>query len=208
MDLDLKSQTPAKILWDTGSVGHAMKRTMRCVERVLSECCVGATKPPAACFDIDETMLLNHPDGGDRFRSNEPVKRAIERLDELGVTLFAVTARTDGEDSQEYAREQLKRLGFPEFEAIMCFPEEREGEGTASGFKADCRQEISREYNVLLNVGDQVSDMMRLPPVDGASEAAPEFCKRHIRSKRVYGMTVPGDAAILSVKLPNTYTVA
>ena len=56
MDLDLKLKHRLTFCgYGVGWTRH--ERTMRCAERVLSECCVGATKPPAACFDIDETMF-------------------------------------------------------------------------------------------------------------------------------------------------------
>ena len=201
----MSSEKLANVLWSTKSVGKAMSKVVSAVKDLLRRNKT-ATKPPAIVVDIDETCLINESDDSDKFRVNRPVFDAVKQLVDEGCTLFAVTARTDSPATQIYARNQLERvLKYPKFEKIYAFPESRASEGTASLFKSDARRDIAADYNVLLNVGDQASDMMVMPPAAPGGDA---FAKRNFKPHKCYVLTVPGDVSVMSVKLPNSYVVA
>lgn len=200
-------EAPATVLWSTKSTKQAMGRVVKAVEAIVNDKVFSDMKPIAAVFDIDETLLLNHVDDeSDKFRKNPAVFDAVMKLKDMGVALFAVTARSEDPAGHVYAQMQLEKLGYPKFEEIYMFPEAREVEGTASAFKQDARAMINRTHNVVLNVGDQSSDMMLCPPA--VPHAVESWCNKNFEKNRTYALAVHGDPAVLSIKLPNRYHVS
>lgn len=193
---------PARIVMSSKNVGKAMNEAVRIVKHLLTN---EYDLPPAAVFDIDETLLINE-EGTNLFRANKPVLKAARELHKAGCTIFAVTARSESPATEIYARNQLKKLDCPPIERIYAFPPEREVEGTASQFKWDARKSIGETHTVLLNTGDQCSDMFLMPPA--ASKSIAKYAAATFKPHKTYLMVVNGDAAKLSVKLPNRYVVA
>ena len=187
------------------NTAKAMNEAVRIVNHLISA--NEYDKPPAAVFDIDETLLLND-DSADcyLFRGNKPVLKAARDLHRAGCTIFAVTARTESPTTEIFARNQLKKLDCPPIEHIYAFPEHRSVEGTASQFKWDARQAISDTHTVLINTGDQCSDHFIMPPI--APQTVAKFAQSSFKPHKTYLMVVKDDAAKLSVKLPNHYVVA
>ena len=62
---------------------------MNHVKQVIEHCknAINKHKRPAAVFDIDETLILNHDDG--TFSRNEPVFQVYNYLNQNKVPIYA-----------------------------------------------------------------------------------------------------------------------
>lgn len=190
---------PRKV-FATASVDEACARGRRVLETYSRRC-----SNPAAVFDVDETLLLNHPSDDGRYRPNRPVVKLYNQAEELGVKRYVVTARRKSDWSQSYLRRQLRDIGVAEPERIYMVPRAYDDDRSASRFKRDARLRIARKHGaqILLNVGDQASDMY-----DTAVRANVEFTRRLTPSLSYGIVTGSGDPAFVSLKLPATYHVA
>lgn len=132
--------------------------------------------PPAVIADLDETLLDNSrfeaerilQPGGRQPSWREWVERAeaealpgalefLRRADVLGVTVFYVTNRDVTEEPA--TRRNLQRLGFPLSSSADTVLSRGEKEGWGSD-KESRRQAITREYRVLLVLGDDLNDFV------------------------------------------------
>lgn len=157
------------------------------LERRVAEAAAGERL--AIVLDIDETSLSNWPeiaandfaflpqgpctlDGTGRPSTPcgvlawndlaaapaiRPVLGLAQRAAELGVALFFVTGRE--ESARAGTEKNLRAVGYPAWERLYLRPE---GSRTASAadYKTPLRAEIERQgYRIVLNLGDQVSDL-------------------------------------------------
>ena len=131
--------------------------------------------PAAVILDIDETILDNSPEEGQKFRTGprptlwtDWVKQeratalpgAIEfthYADSLGVAVFYVTNRDAS--TKPATRRNLAQLGFPlnaHTDPILCRGEKPEW-GTDKGSR---RAAIAARYRILLLIGDDLNDFL------------------------------------------------
>ncbi len=132
----------------------------------------GTSKPPAVIVDVDETVLDNSPyeawliQAGKSYPEgwNEWVQMARARAlpgaveflsfaDQHQVNIFYVSNRHI--QLLEPTLQNLKRQGFPQAEAQHVLLRNR------SSSKEPRRQQIARQYDIVLLVGDNVSDFAR-----------------------------------------------
>jgi hypothetical protein len=132
----------------------------------------------AMVFDIDETSLTNYcelasEDFGfqvERFgtwimspESAMPIEgsvRLAKRARELGVELFFVTGR--GEAQRSATERNLRAAGYPEWKHLSLRP--AGDKRTTVGYKSAERSAIVSEgYTLVLNMGDQWSDLNGTP---------------------------------------------
>lgn len=131
-------------------------------------------KKPAIVLDIDETSLSNYPDmvkmnfGGtlDQIREAEkkgndpaikPTLRLYELAKEHGVAVFFITGRYEHERAA--TEENLKKTGYRNWDGLILRSEEYKHK-SSSAFKSSVRKKLTEEnYEILLNVGDQQSDL-------------------------------------------------
>lgn len=140
------------------------------------------TLPPAIIVDVDETVLDNSPDqvrlirDGKEYneadwakwieeRAAKPLPGAVEFLDAAaakGVTVFYISNRPAALNDATVGN--LRKAGFP-----VARPEQFLGLGMAvdgckpEGSDKSCRRQlVGRGYRVLMQVGDQVGDFVRI----------------------------------------------
>ena len=134
-----------------------------------------AALPPAVVLDVDETVLDNSLYQAWMMKNNQTfnvkswnlfcadqVSRAIpgaveftRYADSKGVKVFYVTNR--GAETEKDTRANMEKLGFPMGGNVDTFlmQNEKEGWGSAKGTR---RAVITKDYRVLLNVGDNFGD--------------------------------------------------
>lgn len=158
---------------DSGEYAKQVGRVAGRAERFLVRN-APATARPAIVLDIDETSLSNWPNQIDSNFCYDPVAfhawvllaeakalpevlHLYETASRLGVEVFFVTGRH--EDQREATEANLRAVGFDSWAALDMRPR-NDGERSASVFKVAVRQRITEAgYTILLNVGDQESDL-------------------------------------------------
>ena len=159
------------------------------------------SKEYAIVFDIDETLMIEHPKKENLFRANTPVVAMYREAQRLGYAIYLITARPKSTDGLKYTTKQLDKLNLKDHETIYFKNKIYEADASSSRFKRDARRRIFEKHGkkVLLNIGDQWSDHLLCPP----------FGKNPFsrRSKNVFYVIQDPDDAFMSVKLKNTYVV-
>lgn len=133
-------------------------------------------KPLAIVLDIDETSLSNYPDmvsmrfGGTyeqiieaENRGKDPVIQPTLELYNFAkankVAVFFVTGRT--EDSRTSTEKNLTEAGFKNWDGLILKPLSYGQHKSPIQYKTNARAEIEKKgYEIVLNIGDQKSDLM------------------------------------------------
>jgi len=129
-----------------------------------------SNKLPAIVLDIDETVLDNSPyaaaniihkqhfpqgwSGWVKAAKAKPLPGALDFLNyanSQNVTIFYVTNRTL--DQKDDTIKNLKALGFPQLKDSHLMFKHKEGS------KEDRRQTISATYEIIMLIGDQLTDL-------------------------------------------------
>ena len=77
-----------RVLWTSANANHVSSVAMMNANKALE---MGTRKPPAAVFDIDETLLRNR--GDDRVSVQPVGKKLFDFAAEKDMNIFLVTAR-------------------------------------------------------------------------------------------------------------------
>jgi len=180
----------------------------------------------AAVFDIDETLLLNLADDV-RVRKNPDTAKVVTWLREHGVKLFAVTARSFTKGIREYSLQQLEAVGHNDYdEDSIGLTYDNYEDFSRSWCKYRWRRKIMRKgYEILLNAGDNFSDLFvlkendpdilnRVHEINGENLVngidLMELKRQYDNDSQEYLFTEDPTqyrTSRLSWKLPNTYTV-
>lgn len=131
--------------------------------------------PPAVILDIDETLLDNSKYQVWMMKSDQTfstktwnefcaaqistaVPGALEFVkyaDSKGVKIFYITNRAA--ETEKDSRENMQKLGFPLGGNVDTFLMQNEKPGWGSA-KSTRRAEVTKDYRVLLNIGDNFGD--------------------------------------------------
>ncbi len=136
----------------------------------------------AVVFDIDETSLSNwtvelHDDFGyipvdsnwcvalHCGKAIPSTLRIFREAQRDNVTIFFITGRPEGQRADTEAN--LKTEGYDHWEQLYLRPETHPKDQTVSQYKSGDRAEIvAKGYKIVLNVGDQISDLVGDPQAD------------------------------------------
>jgi acid phosphatase len=131
-------------------------------------------KKPAIILDIDETSLSNYVDmkrldfGGtleqiraDEDKGEDPVIKPTLKLYRFAkdnhITVFFLTGRF--EEERGVTENNLRKVGYNDWEKLIL----RDGEfrtKSAAAYKTAIRKQLSEQgYDIILNMGDQKSDL-------------------------------------------------
>jgi len=151
------------------SVDSVFARAERYLERRAPR-----VERPAMVLDIDETSLSNWPNQVDSSFCYDPasfhawvLRGEAEALPgvvdlyrtatRLGVAVFFVTGRH--EDERRATEDNLRRVGIERWAGLDMRPRD-DGRHSASVFKSEVRRRLTEAgYTVLVNIGDQRSDL-------------------------------------------------
>jgi predicted secreted acid phosphatase len=113
-----------------------------------------------AVFDLDETVLHYYGDGMHDCKIPKCVRSLLSFLRENDVQIFFITARR--ENMREETEKTLDKLGIwnPEIDKLFLKPDDFP-RNRSSVFKSRMRKQIQKNnYFIMLNVGDQFSDLI------------------------------------------------
>jgi len=173
---------------DLGQYGYEIRQVANSAREYL-ESLLKEQHPTklAAVFDIDETALSNwnlmldcgfcsyqaqlalYPPGNVKCAATRvtytcdpenlpaivPVRELYMFAKEHGVAVFFVTGRP--ENQRDWTEKNLKDQGYPPWDGLYMKP--AGSSDTAAEFKPKKREEISKNYRIVLNIGDQASDL-------------------------------------------------
>ena len=184
-------------LWSTRDSSDMVRRGKAHLRKGVADCKKRAQKP-AVVFDVDETMLFNHPRGGDhRVATNAPVREIYDWCVENKVPVYVITARIKSQWSHALLKNQLGALDYDKVNKIYMVPKAFKNDDDPSVFKARARDRIRDRHKrtLLLNVGDQTTDHIET----GRRQIVPAMP----RSDTYYGLLdVREHSSMLGVKLP------
>lgn len=199
------SDPSPSVLFSSSSPSKAVKTSKLILEELIASAKSNGLHP-VAVFDVDETLLLNHQERESRVAVNPPMKDLHDWLRSRGVTIYVVTARRKTNWSRRFLDAQLEGLGYPAPEECYMVNRKYDANPSASLFKRDARRHISEKkgHKIVLNAGDQASDMMLVAPY---SKANAKFMAK-LSESEYHGIAHADGISALSLKLPSTYTVA
>lgn len=166
-----------------------------------------------AVFDIDGTMLKFKDDKSMIPLRNQMMFNLFTICRRLQIPIYIITARPDGVKQRKWTIDQLKSCGYPpdSYVELRMMPLwewnkiNKVENWNFSDYKFKERQRISQNNNktIILNAGDQWSDLFRVPPCATSAE-------EHIVHEALHRLPNTGiyvgsllDLSWFSVKLPH-----
>jgi predicted secreted acid phosphatase len=155
--------------WEASIVCEAEK-----AKKLLAQYTPAVGEKPAVIFDIDDTALSNwefiditdfgYLHGSYKVWENSARDSAIKPIQELyvfarekGFSIFFITGRREVQRASTELN--LRTAGFEEWEGVFFKPMDFHG-GHAAEYKTKLRANIqSMGYKIILNIGDQQSDL-------------------------------------------------
>jgi len=181
----------AEIVWISENPRNAAMVAIASAQHALN---LGTRLPPAAVFDIDETLLRNRAD--DRVTVQPAGKQMFEWAAKNNVAIFLLTARRKSPDAFAFAKKQLRALGYGlkgNVRKIYMVSRAYDGDKDAGArFKRTIRQRIAASHSIVLNAGDRWGDVT-------LSTSAPANAPR----ENAYMGVVSGESGVLQgIKFP------
>ena len=200
----MSHRKPVK-LWAANTAAEAMSLAREAVERLVPT--IGGLRP-AVVFDVDETCLLNHRNEEthpDHFAVNPEVKSFYDWLVERDVDVYIVTARRKSDWSHKYLTAQLESLGYTNIKRHYMVTKPYDADPSASRFKRDARRRITEKHGsrVILNVGDQASDLFLVDPYSPTNGRLAQT----LDPTRYYGFAPNDGVSMVAIKLRSWYVV-
>ena len=171
----------------------------------------------AVVFDIDGTIIRE--DRGDREVVIRAMQKIYKRALKLDMDIFFITARgryrNVEQDTQsgkslsnyEATERELARNGFDKYKKLYLMPVKERSAENYSRYKFMRRKEIVKKYRepIVLNVGNDWTDMMLLPPYRRDEPVFDGTPFTELSDKRYYVLALRPhfDFALRSIKLPN-----
>lgn len=166
-----------------------------------------------AVLDIDGTILKD--------RDNEDLKplcihmiyNIFKMCHKMEIPIFVITARPEGREQRKWTVDQLDKCGYPpsSYVELRMMPNSEwrkqnvDPNWNFSEYKYNERQRIVQKYNktIILNAGDQWTDLLRVPPCSKSVEESETYKQlQNLPNKGVYvGSLV--DLSWISIKLPH-----
>lgn len=113
----------------------------------------------AVVFDIDATVLYNSSSSYCGADPNFNVQWIYDYCVQHAIPVYFVTARVNSAKNRKATINQLTCMGFNTYKKLYMRPQHVSNWAQISQFKANARRNISRDYEILLNVGDNWSDL-------------------------------------------------
>jgi len=120
-------------------------------------------KDCSVCFDVDETLLLNHED--DSFSVIKEARSFYNECKKLNLKIFIITARPKTKNGLTYLIQQLDELKYDlnciPNGGIYMMPKKYYEAGQVGLFKSIARNHIEKKFNtkVIVMCGDRWTDV-------------------------------------------------
>ena len=157
----------------TKDINGVINNAMQYLKSRVAQRSFGGLKP-AIVLDIDETALSNYPAlrklnfGGTHdeieqyeIQGNDPVINSTLKLYKYAkanhIAVFFITGRHDYE--REATIKNLNNVGYEDFDGLFLRTAKHQSTPAAI-YKTEIRKDLATQgYNILLNIGDQHSDL-------------------------------------------------
>ena len=172
------------------------------ITRIQSDYSKSNNRSRAVVLDVDDSVILAQP------RASKLVipemHQLYELLVKLGFRIFFVTARPYSPDNAQFTEKQLMVFGFGTYEKLFLMPRSfLKGTNGTSAFKYLTRRYIQDTLGaeIVLNIGDSVSDLVVLPPFSSNTREIKIIQK--LDNKLTF-LFEPLELSQLAIKLPYT----
>ena len=108
----------------------------------------------AIVLDIDDTMIYSNTK-----KSIKEIKKIYNSAKNNKITIFIITARFKNEFNIKHTRNELVSNGFGYFNRLFLMPYEYFLNNKIGLYKSQARNWISQKYQIILNIGDQWTDI-------------------------------------------------
>jgi len=119
--------------------------------------------PWCAVFDVDDTLIINHPHKDEKCKVNPVVFPIVQFLHGENVPLYIITARHRTEKSLSFLKKQLDACGYDvenDFETPLYMVTQEYGDRLSPGiFKYKARRQLAQKHSILLSAGDSWTDL-------------------------------------------------
>lgn len=149
-----------KLLWMTSRPRRAAMVGANILQRSLAW---NLPKPPCVVFDVDETLILNHPTKEDAFKTHPVGKSLFNYAAENNVPIFVVTARAKSQWAKNYLLKQLKHVGYDTSKIKGVYMQAKawiDNDDGGAVFKKAAREKIAQTHTIVVNAGDRWSDVV------------------------------------------------
>jgi len=148
-------------------------------------------------FDIDDTILFQTQQG---FVVPNVMTALYQMALKHRYKVCFVTARIHNPANVEFTQKQLHDAGFGYYDNLYLMPEEfLKKHPNWSYYKTYARNLIAKNYSMVLNMGDNWSDLLILEPFEGVYPGTKELVKS---GNKTYVIFRSPDVSWVSVKLP------
>lgn len=198
----LDSRTPC--IWSSQSIEKVMAWAQIYLDKMKKEH-EKSKKTLAVTFDIDDTILRS----SDAVHSKliQDTHAVYELALQLKFKVFFITARPNemvgNKSNYDMTVEELRSYGFPHFDGLFLMPTENlKTDDNWSKFKRSIREKLwDNGVDIVLNVGDQWSDLMLLPPYSLKTIVDPIL--KSASNKKMYYILLPPDISWMAIKMPH-----
>ena len=155
----------------------------KCIESLRS--ILRETARPAAVFDVDDTLIINHDTDDEKCRVYEPMKEVVDFLKSQGVALFIITARRRSEKSVCFLKGQLQACGYDmdDFEQPLYLVTSEYDTFSPGVFKYKARRHIAKDHTIVFCAGDSWTDHTIVFDEDDAEEAMVDVDWSHTQNE-------------------------
>jgi hypothetical protein len=166
-----------------------------------------------AGFDIDGTILKDRGNANLPPLRNKMLLGLFRLCQRQDIPIYIITARPEGREQRKWTVNQLEKCGYPpgSYAGLTMMPLsewkklDKVANWNFSDYKYRARQRIVQSENktIILNAGDQWSDLRRIPPCSkSAEESAVYNAVKQLPNNGIYvGSLI--DLSWISVKLPH-----
>lgn len=156
----MSSDNDDKLLWMTSRPKRAAMVGVNLLQRSLKW---NLKKPPCVVFDVDETLILNHPTNEDAFKVQNVGKALYQHAAQYNVPIFLVTARAKSQWAKNYLMKQLQHAGYDTTKIAGIYMQAKawiDNEDGGAVFKHAAREKIGKTHTIVVNAGDRWSDVV------------------------------------------------
>ena len=114
-------------------------------------------KKLAIIFDIDDTLIYTNK------QNNEKIKKIYDLAIKYGIPVYIITARILNQANFDYTISELVNKGFKHFTKLFLMPISYLYQRQIGVYKYHVRQGISQKNRIILNIGDQWTDLFPNP---------------------------------------------
>ena len=192
------SSTNDKLLWMTSQPKRAAMVGVNLLHRAQQW---NLKKPPCVVFDVDATLILNHPSKEDVFKTQKVGKALFQYAAQNNVPIYLLTARAKSQWSKNYLVKQLQQSGYDMTKVKGIYMQAKawiDNQDGGAVFKKAAREKIGQTHTIVVNAGDRWSDVVTAHKSDALPNQVPYTDNIYVgikpaESHTLYSMKFPDE---------------